>query len=157
LSARTPIQLQTGRTIELNARDSWDSLLYPVTRGELPRIALQARKLLGDIERLRETRLVRRLDLPDEDLLGGSPLPKVKRIYFQGLLNLPKLAKGFGSRKRPDYTRRLTLIYQHIHECTRQWYDAKVADILNDLLPDPEHPHNAESLKQWRSEHGVTD
>jgi hypothetical protein len=152
---------KTGHTIELSAGDSSERLLCPVAEDELPRIARRAEKLLCDIERLRRTRLIRRLvadgRLPDDDLLGGSPLLEIKRAYFHGLLHLAELAGGFGARQRPDYTRRLKAIFKHIRECTGRWHDGRVADILDDLLPNPQKPYNAESLKVWRNEHGLSD
>jgi hypothetical protein len=157
----------------------------PLDPDDLRRIAARALRLCEDIDRLKTTPLVVRLvqeqAIPPGDLLAGSLIltspPKIRPTEgtppkkkpgrklvpglvpspFNGILNLPKLAKSFGPQKTPDYTRRLSAIYRHIHERTGQWHDAWVADILNDLLLDAEHPDNAESLKQWRSRHGLAD
>jgi hypothetical protein len=37
------------------------------------------------------------------DLLGESALHGITRPYFDGLCNLPRLAKQTGARKRPDF------------------------------------------------------
>lgn len=147
--------------IRMSALDSWDELLFPVIKDELPQIARRARKLLQDIERLRKSHFIRHLNvtgfLPQGDILAGSAVGFGPRRYFHGLLHLPEMAKPFGPKLRPDHTRRLTKLYQHIHERSGQWHDARVADILNDLLQNPGNPVTADSMKAWRSRHGLTD
>lgn len=129
--------------------DSWDTAADGLNLEDLRKIAEESEQLWNKILRLRRTPLVRTLILMDElprssdDLLGGLP---GCGDPFRGLKELPALAKKwFGPRQRPDFTRLLTALYEHIWERTRGWHDAEVAALLDALLPDP-----PKDLKQWR-------
>ncbi len=167
LMPRDPVTLRTSKRSRLNARalhtvvihnrplDSWDTAADGLGLEDLRRIADEAEQLWKKILRLRRSPLVRELiqrgEIPrsTDDLLSGLPGCGEP---FSGLRELPELAKKWsGPRQRPDFTRLLTSLYEHILERTRSWHDSEVGNILNSLLPKP-----PKDLKQWRYDHELT-
>lgn len=144
---------RTGEAIPIRPLDSWDTALNGLSIDDLRQVTKRAKELQKDILRLKNTPLVRRLIrkgiIKSGDLLHGN----IMDTRFDGLLKLPELASQYGPRQRPEYTERLTKIYEHIHERTRGWHDALLADILTDLMPDASYTEQA--LKEWRSRHGL--
>lgn len=119
----------------------------------LQKISKKARELREEINRLKNTGLVRYLSaynlIKTDDLLSGHPLFPDNRFF--GILNIVEFAKELKSSRRPDRVRLGTEIYQHIYEKTGDWNDEQVAYILNDLFPNPDNPTYTEAcLRQWR-------
>jgi len=140
--------------------DSFDTALNGMTLRELRQVSQRARKLLQEVQRLRQTPLVRSLVkdqlLNEDDLLYSPGFSFVSCLpQFNGLLKLPKLAKAFGARQRPDYQRCLTAVYKHIRSNTGQWHDRLLAEILLDLLPKEKNEINPAMLKKWRRDHNL--
>jgi hypothetical protein len=105
--------------------------------------------------------------IPNGDLLAplgpvASVPPDIRDRQFATLLALPELAKSVlekvGPKQKPDRTRLLTELCQHVRERCGHWHDRLIADILNDLQTEsPDTAHDEISLKQWRYEHGLKD
>jgi len=156
---------ETSRPVSLSPLDDLPGALRGVSgKAEkidiraLQRTAQRARKLLKEIEYLKRTPLVIWLrennHLDPEDLLAGSLVPGLTASRFRGLLELPRLAKKAGARLRPDFTRRLTALYKHIHDRTGHWHDLEVSKLLYDLFPQPVE---TAALERWRERHGLRD
>ena len=125
---------------------------------ELDKIAALAKGLQEQLLKIRQIPFVRELiarrALPPGDLLylPSLYLRNPLNPQLNGLISLGDLARKVGTQKRPNYTKRLKEIYDHIHERTGQWHDRLVADILNDLKPD--HAQSEDGLKTWRHRNG---
>ncbi len=126
---------QRPTVIHSRPLDSWETVADGLEVEDLGRIAEEAEQLWCKILRLRRTPLVTTLiqmgELPrsSDDLLGGLP---GCGDPFRGLRELPDLAKKwFGPRQRPDYTRLLTALCEHVSERTGSWHDSEVESILD--------------------------
>lgn len=154
VSSPSEITLESGITISLRPLDSRETVAGGLDQRDLQRIADKAAELRDDCGRLRQTALVQQLihdrAILEGDLLRGSLVPDIEDSRFAGLLMLPDVVRQYGARARPEYTRLMTSIFDHINERTGDFHDALVADILNDLTPERDNPHSEESLRQWR-------
>lgn len=121
-------------------------------------IAKRARKVLADIGDLEKLYLMDVMfPFPVNEHTPHSEVFYATRV-LQEMVELPKFLKEVWPVRSPTYDSLLSAIYNYVHKQTKHWNDALVADILNDLFPHPEDPiFNEESLKIWRSRHGLTD
>jgi len=156
------LRLQSGREICLHPLDTLDDALKPTSQDmrALERAAERARKLRDEIKELKGTPFVQWLKergyIDDGDLLARSTVRELIDCQFRGLVNLAKLAKQIGPRKRPDYTHLLTQIFLHVRERTGGWHELELSEILYDLLPDEPGAKRLD-LPSWRQRHGLTD
>ena len=141
-----PMKLESGHEINMRRLDA-ETASNPLDLEGLKQIVGKANSLIKDLERLKETPLVRTLRaqgaFPPGDLLSGSAIRGLVPAAFQGLLELPERVKGV-SHTSPDQNRILARIYDHIYACTGRPHDALVADVLG-------APWNAALLKARRS------
>jgi hypothetical protein len=174
LHAKGAVKLKRARAtsgptaIPLNPLDSLGStkeLLGGLTLRQVKQIQTSAKKLEGQIRKLRRTPLIRYLaahrDLSDNDVLRRGLIldafrPDEPDPRFLTLINIHEVAKAHAPHNRPDFTRRLSGAYLHIRERTGHWHD-KVADILNDLLPNSKTEWDEFNLKEWRKRHRLLD
>jgi hypothetical protein len=122
---------------------------------EFERTKRQAERLKDNVDKLWCLPLVARLRNEgafQSDGLLGSPVPLAQN-RLSDLLRLPDLARESQSRGRPGFKRNLTNVYQYIEEKTGRWHDREMAQILYDITPNKP---TQDSLKEWRSEQGLT-
>ena len=157
------------------ALDSW-AATGGRTPEDLDAIKAKVLKLLKEIEKLRNTPLVR--------ILASDPeMGKIKkgdllhpycdfRVHFEGILNLSRFVRGddpylptvrkaeseykptpaIGPQKQPTFNEILTGIVKHVFQHTGRWHDREVAEILYAL----DLPHGtADSLRDWRNSRGL--
>jgi hypothetical protein len=156
LLATSEVTLRGGRKIHIRPFDSYRSALDGIKLSELRKTEYEAESLIRKINRIKRTPLVREMDqrdaIPAEDLLRRADFPCGSQ--FETLLRLREIAKMLLGNPRkprkPDFDSDLSRIYRYIHEHTARWHDERVADILNDLLPNRATPFTGSSLKQWR-------
>jgi len=121
-------------------------------------IAKRAKKVLADmayLEKLHITDLM--FPLPADNHTPHSEVPYTTRA-LQEIAELPKFLKEVWPVWNPTYDSLLSAIYNYVRSKTKGWNDTLLADILNDLLADPDNPtFNQESLKQWRQRHSLKD
>ena len=157
-----PFELASGRIVYAYPLDSKAALdpqdgARAISLRGLRDIWAKAEILISQIERLRRTPLVHQLKLhgiiQPGDLLSGRSSNRV----FHGLRHLPQLAKTLSPKARPEYSKILTKIYEHIRERTQgHFYDELLVEILHTLKPGDSSPTpSAEALKEWRRREGV--
>ena len=146
--------------IYLRPMDSLEAALGKFKPRQLERLREKCKKLAEQLEAFHSTRLVRH-GMIDGEFPDNRPveLPYLLRLYADQFLPLLiAKTKHIGPKYRPDYTRLLTKIYNHIHEETGGWQDRLVADVLNELFGYPaDELKTPEALKAWRSEHGLVE
>ena len=157
-----PFKLASGKIVYAYPLDS-KSALDPqdgkraISLNELRKIWARAETLISKIERVRRTPLVHNLKLygfiQSDDLLNGRSSNRV----FHGLRQLPQLAKTLTPKGRPEYSRILRKIYEHIRERTHgHFHDELLAEILQNLKPGrSSRTLSAEALKEWRRREGI--
>lgn len=144
--------------VNLRSLDTRGTAHPGFTLKQLGKVAKRATRLQEDVAELRRTPLVSFLvecgKIPRGDLLFGSHVLDGGG-RFEGLLNLPELARQCGPQARPDYTRMRKDIHFYIRRCTRHWNDRLFAEIHNDLFP--KSAESDKTVQRWRKVHGLTD
>lgn len=153
LHKSTPVVVEDGgrrRKIALRMLDSWETALGDVDLRELKQIARRAKKLEQDVRGLASTYLVQHLiaegKIKREDLLA-SGLNLEHR--FTGLVELPRLAREFGPKQKPDYNGHLVEICTYVESCTQKPNYPKIVDVITAIVPqDADNPITPDSLRK---------
>ncbi|HWT02565.1 MAG TPA: hypothetical protein VN256_20100 [Pyrinomonadaceae bacterium] len=143
------------RTIDFRSMDSIEAALGEFQKRDLERLQKKLKKIAVDIQKLNNTNLVRRID-KHKYHPEVSNLPPLLNYYADKFIKLMlRETEGIGAKQKPDHTRFMKGLYKYVRDNTKEWHDALIADVLNEIGPDSKDTE--QSLKEWRNRHGIIE